>query len=86
VGNFFLYLKGILVSAEKVSLRAVLGGLGSPSSHISALVITPIALRWCLTTVSVFYIMCRAGEGNSIWDNRGILSGLYLYLAIRISL
>jgi hypothetical protein len=45
VGNFFLDLRGMLVPAEKVSLGAVLGGLGSPGSHISILVVTPIALR-----------------------------------------
>jgi hypothetical protein len=45
IGNFFLDLRRILVLAEKVSLGAVLGGLGSPSSYISILVVTPMALR-----------------------------------------
>lgn len=66
VGNFFLDSRGILVLAKKVSLGAVLGGLGSPGSHIFALVVTPIALRWCLITVPVFCVICGAGEGNSV--------------------
>jgi hypothetical protein len=45
IRNFFLGLTGTPVPAEKVLLRAVLGGLGSPNSHISILIIIPIALR-----------------------------------------